>query len=150
MVYAPPSSLCDPKRVQRVGFAKLDRNLVQLPASSTKRGRGVVLEAPGLDQEEIKLFGHEPASKNQHELVRSHSTCIWCWDKPRANLDSQDTPRPGLGRCHHHTPYNIRYVRPREWHPNGSFSRDFQSGIPKLSRVEVSGLWDFIAPRPDL
>jgi hypothetical protein len=46
---APPSSLCDPKRVQRVGFAELVRNLVPLPASSIKRGRGVVLEAPGLD-----------------------------------------------------------------------------------------------------
>jgi hypothetical protein len=46
---APPSSLCDPKKVQRVGFAELDRNLVPLPASSTKRGREVVLEAPGLD-----------------------------------------------------------------------------------------------------
>ncbi len=45
----PPSSLCDPKRVQRVRFAKMVRNLVPLPASSTKRGRGVVLEAPGLD-----------------------------------------------------------------------------------------------------
>jgi len=46
---APPSSLCDPKRVKRVGFAELVRNLVSLPASSTKRGRGVVLEALGLD-----------------------------------------------------------------------------------------------------
>jgi hypothetical protein len=46
---APPSSLCDPKRVQRVGFAEMVRNLVPLPASNTKRGRGVVLEAPGLD-----------------------------------------------------------------------------------------------------
>jgi hypothetical protein len=27
----------------------LVRNLVPLPASNTKRGRGVVLEAPGLD-----------------------------------------------------------------------------------------------------
>ncbi len=46
---APPSSLCDPKRVQRIGFAKMVRNLVPLSASSTKRGRGVVLEALGLD-----------------------------------------------------------------------------------------------------
>jgi hypothetical protein len=46
---APPSSLCDPKRVQRVGFVKLVRNLVPFLVSSTKRGRGVVLEAPGLD-----------------------------------------------------------------------------------------------------
>jgi hypothetical protein len=26
--YAPPSSLCDPKRVQRVGFAEIVKNLV--------------------------------------------------------------------------------------------------------------------------
>jgi hypothetical protein len=45
----PPSSLCDPKKVQRVGFTELDKNLVPFPASSTKRGKGVVLEAPGLD-----------------------------------------------------------------------------------------------------
>jgi hypothetical protein len=48
-VDAPPSSLCDPRRVQRIGFAELVKNLVPLPASSTKRGRGVVLEAPRLD-----------------------------------------------------------------------------------------------------
>jgi hypothetical protein len=46
---APPSSLCDPKRVQRVRFAEMVINLVPLSASSTKRGRGVVLEAPGLN-----------------------------------------------------------------------------------------------------
>ncbi len=83
-------------------------------------------------------------------MIRSHSACIWCWDKPRANSDSQDTPRPGFGRCHHHTPYSILCVRPREWHPNGSFSQDSQSGVPKLSRVGVPGLWDVIAPRPNL
>jgi hypothetical protein len=46
---APPSSLCDPKRVQKVGFAKLVRNLVLLLASNTRKGKGVVLEAPRLD-----------------------------------------------------------------------------------------------------
>jgi hypothetical protein len=49
IIDTPPSSLCDPKRVQKVGFAEMVRNLVPLPTSSTKRGRGVVLEAPGLD-----------------------------------------------------------------------------------------------------
>jgi hypothetical protein len=82
--------------------------------------------------------------------VRSHFACIWCWDKPRANSDSHDTPRPGLGRCHHHTPYNILWVCPREWHSNGSFSRDSRSGVPKLSRFGLQGLWDFVAPRSDL
>jgi hypothetical protein len=49
IIDAPPSSLGDPKRVQRVGFAEMVRNLVPLPASNTKRGRGVVFEASGLD-----------------------------------------------------------------------------------------------------
>jgi hypothetical protein len=87
--------------------------------------------------------------KNQHKLVKTHSACIWCWDKPRANSDSHDTPRPGLGRCHHHTPYSILCVHPREWHPNGSFSRDSQSGVPKLSQVRVPGLWMNITSRPN-
>jgi hypothetical protein len=37
-----------PYVTQRVGFAELVRNLVPLP-TSTKRGRGVVLEASGID-----------------------------------------------------------------------------------------------------
>jgi hypothetical protein len=71
-------------------------------------------------------------------------------DKPRANSDSQDTPQPGLGRCHHHTPYNILYVTPWRGHPNGFLSRDSQSGVPKLSRVGVPGLWTTITSRLDL
>ncbi len=48
-VDTPPSSLRDPKWVQKVEFAEMVKNLVPLPASSTKKGRGVVLEASGLD-----------------------------------------------------------------------------------------------------
>jgi hypothetical protein len=44
-----PKFLMWPKKAQRVGFAEMVRNLVPFPASSTKRGRGVMLEAPGLD-----------------------------------------------------------------------------------------------------
>jgi hypothetical protein len=46
---APPSSLCDPKGSKELDFTEMVRNLVPLPASNTKRGRGVVLEALGLD-----------------------------------------------------------------------------------------------------
>jgi hypothetical protein len=110
----PPSSLCDPKRVQRVGFAELVRNLVPFPASSTKKGRGVE--------------------------VRSHYACIWCWDKPRANSDSHDTPQFGLGGSHHLPPYSILCSSPPRLHPSGYFSRDSQVGVPKLSQLES---WDF-------
>jgi hypothetical protein len=72
--------------------------------------------------------------QNQHKLVRTHSACIWCWDKPRANSDSHDTPRPGLGRCHHHLPYSILYVTPPHPHPSGCLSWDSQNGVSKLSQ----------------
>jgi hypothetical protein len=35
---------------------------------------------------------------------------------------------------------------PRELHPNGTFSRDSQGGVPKLSRVGLPGLWTFTTP----
>ncbi len=35
-------------------------------------------------------------------------------------------------------------------HPNGSFSRDFRSGLPKLSRFGLPGFWTLITLRPEL
>jgi hypothetical protein len=51
---------------------------------------------------------------------------------------------------HHLPPYSILCSSPLRLHPSGSFSRDSQSGVPKLSRLGLLGLWDFVAPRPDL
>ncbi len=65
-------------------------------------------------------------------------------------LDSLDSPRPGLGGSHHLPPYSILCVTPQEPHPNGTFSRDSQRGVPKLSRVKLPGLWTFISPGSDL
>jgi len=61
-----------------------------------------------------------------------------------------DSPRPGLGGSHHLPPYSIICVSTRRLHPNGSFSRDSQVGVPKLSRVGVPGLWTAVAPCPEL
>jgi hypothetical protein len=66
------------------------------------------------------------------------------------NLDSLDSPRPGLGGSHHLPPYNILYSSARRLHPNGFFSRDSQSGVPKLSRFGLPGLWAFITSCPAL
>jgi hypothetical protein len=46
----------------------------------------------------------------------------------------RDRPWPGLGGSHHLPPYNILCTTFRGLHPNGSFSRDSQVGVPKLSR----------------
>ncbi len=42
------------------------------------------------------------------------------------------------------------YSSPRRLHPNGTFSRDFQGGVPKLSRFGLPGLWASITPCSDL
>jgi hypothetical protein len=38
----------------------------------------------------------------------------------------------------------------RRLHSNGSFSRDSQGGVPKLSRFRLLGLWGIITSRPKL
>jgi hypothetical protein len=48
------------------------------------------------------------------------------------------------------SPYSILCSFARMLHPNGSFSRDSQSGVPKLSRFELPRLWEFITSRPGL
>jgi hypothetical protein len=63
---------------------------------------------------------------------------------------TQDSPRPGLEGSHHLPPYSILCSSLPRLHPNDSFSRDSQVGVPKLSRVEVPGLWTVIALRPEL
>jgi len=41
-------------------------------------------------------------------------------------------------------------VTPREPHLNGTFSRDSQGGVSKLSRVGLPGLWTLISPGSNL
>jgi hypothetical protein len=93
---------------------------------------------------------HDPASKTNPKLVRTHYASIWCWDKPRVTLDSLDSPRPRLGGSHHLPSYSILCVAPPRPHPSGYLSRDSQSGIPKLSRFGLPRLWAIITSCPDL
>ncbi len=57
-----------------------------------------------------------------------------------------DSPGPGLEGSHHLPPYSILCSSPPRLHPNGSFSRDSQGGVLKLSWVGVPGLWELISP----
>ncbi len=65
-------------------------------------------------------------------------------------MDSFDSPRPGLGGSHHLPPYSILCVTPPHLHPNGSLSRDSQSGVPNLFRFGLPGLWELITLGSDL
>jgi hypothetical protein len=106
------------------------------PFQSWKPGACYQVSIPQLD------FVRPSSGFHPHDLGARH--------KPRATLDSLDSPRPGLGRSHHLPPYSILCITPREPHPNGTFSRDSQGGVPKLSRVELPGLWTLISPGSNL
>ncbi len=109
-----------------------------------------MLEVPGIRLGRDQGIWSRTCIQNQHELVRSHFACTWCWDQPRANSDSLDSPQPGLGGNHHLPPYSILCSSAQRLHPNGFFSRDSLGGVPKLSRFGLPGLWAFINSRPKL
>jgi hypothetical protein len=75
---------------------------------------------------------------------------VWCSDKPRATLDSQDSSRPGFGGSHHLPPYSIICASPQHLHPNGFLFRDSQGEVPKLSRFRLPLLCGVIILCPDL
>jgi hypothetical protein len=55
-----------------------------------------------------------------------------------------------IGGSHHLPPYSILCISLPHLHPNDTFSQDSQSGVPKLSRFRLPGLWAFITSRSDL
>jgi len=67
-------------------------------------------------------------------VVTSHSGTPLGVGTSHGHFGPRDTPRPGLGGSHHLLPYSILCATFRGLHPNGSFSRDSQVGVPKLSR----------------
>jgi hypothetical protein len=88
--------------------------------------------------------------KQTTHVVSSHSGTPLGVGTSHGHFGPRDTPRPGLGGSHHLPPYSILCVSPRKLHLNGTFCWDSRNGVPKLSRVEVPGLWTTTAPRPEL
>jgi hypothetical protein len=84
---------------------------------------------------------HDLASKTNHKRVSSHSETPLMLGQATGNLDSFDSPRPRFEGSHHLPPYSILCNSPLRLHPNGIFSRGSQSGVPKLSRFALSGIW---------
>ncbi len=120
----------------------------QLPA--LKGVRGVCRKLQDQTRKRDKLLSYSVLHpKPTNKLVITHFAHFQCWDKPRATLDSLDSPRPGFNGSHHLPPYSILCVSPLHLHLNDIFSRDSQSGVPKLSRFRLPGLWAFITSRPD-
>jgi hypothetical protein len=136
------SQVKDSGKREGVGARSLTRN--------TRRVEGRV-GAPGSGLGRVTSLIHllEPGS-NPHKVIKIHFAHFWCCDKPRATLDSLDSLRLGLGGSHHLPPYNILCASSPHLHPNGIFSWDSQSGVPKLSRFGLLRLWAFITSCSDL
>ncbi len=91
-----------------------------------------------------KSITHTNLHKRNNKLVSASLEHFWCIDKPWANMDSQDSSRPGLGRNHHLPPYSILYVWPQDHHPNGILSWDAQVGVLKFPKFGLLQLWGCI------
>ncbi len=52
-----------------------------------------------------------------------------------SNMDTQDSPQPGLGGSHHLPPYSIHCTSPRGLHPNGFSLLGLLSGSPEIVPV---------------
>ncbi len=126
-------------------------SLGHAPNSQHQKGQRGVLRLRDQIRKRDKLFSYSVLHpKPTNKLVRTHFAPFWCWDKPRATLDSLDSPRPGLGGSHHLPPYSILCSSVRRLHPNDTFSRDSQGGVPKLSWFGLPGLWASITSCSDL
>jgi hypothetical protein len=150
--WCAPKFLVRPKKGPTLLKSESSWNLVPLPASSTRGGERGHAESSGIRLGRGTIYlvtwsciQNQPTSW----LVHIRNT-LGVENKPRATLDSLDSPWPELGGSHHLSPYSILCVTPPHLHPNGSFSRDSQSGVLKLSRFGLPGLWAFITSCSDL
>jgi hypothetical protein len=84
---------------------------------------------------------HADMHKSNNKLISAKFEHFWCYDKPKANSNSQDSPWPRLGGSHHLPPYSILCASPRGPYPNGILSRDSQMGVPKFSKLRLLQLW---------
>jgi hypothetical protein len=88
--------------------------------------------------------------KPTKKLVNTHSEHSLCWDKSGETLDPLNSPRPGFGGSHHLPSYSTLCDSPSHLHPNGTFYRDSQSLVSKVSQFGLPGLWVFITSRSNL
>ncbi len=112
----------------KLGFGRRSR----LPA--LERGRGACQKSQDQTRKRDQIIKLESASKTNHKRVSSHSRTPLGVGTSHGHFDTQDSPQPGLGGSHHLPPYSVLCNAPRGLHPNGSFFRDSQVGVPKLSR----------------
>jgi hypothetical protein len=147
---ALPSPLVDPlEGPSTLNYGKLGlEGRSRLPALKGVEGRA---RSPRIRlRRGTSIISFESTSKTNHKWVSSHLRTPLGVGTSHGHLNSLNSSRLKLGGSHHLPPYSILYSSRWRLHPNGSFSRDSQGGVPKLSRVGVLGLWELIFPGSNL
>ncbi len=80
---------------------------------------------------------HMDLYKPNNKLVNAQLEHFWCTNESWANMDSQDSPWPGLARSHHLPLYSILYAWPWGQHPNVIFVSGFPSWSPEILKIEI-------------
>jgi len=83
-------------------------------------------------------------NKPTNKLVNSHSGALLVLGQAMGNPKLTWLTTAWTRGSHHLPPYSILCASPLHLHPNGTFSQDSQSGVPKLSWFGLSRLWAFI------
>ncbi len=114
------------------------------------QGRGLCWESRDQTRKRDQLSLCEFASKNQPREVSLAFGTLLGVGTSHMHLDTQDSPRPGLGGSHHLPPYNIICSSPWRLHPNGTNSWDSRNGLPKwtpeIVLTRLPELWTAITP----
>ncbi len=147
---APPTPWGTQERVPSRRQRKKKRSQGTLPNSQHQRGTGACWSSGIRLGRGTSYSLTRTCIKTNHKVVSPHSGSLLVLGQATGNTDSLDSPRPGLGGSHHLPPYSVLYASPPHLHLNGTFSRDSQSGVPKLSRFGLPGLWAFITSHPNL
>jgi hypothetical protein len=137
----PPSSLMDSLQVQRWRQWK-EKELGRALWLTTLRGRGARWSSGmGLGRlTAIQSLTQAYTNQTTSWLVRSWSTLVHR-RTTRANINSQDSSRPGPKGSHHLPPYSGLCAWPRDQHPNVILSRDSQVWVPKFPKLGFLQLW---------
>jgi hypothetical protein len=76
-------------------------------------------------------------------VVSSHSGTPLGVRTSHGHFGPQESPRPGLGGCHHHPPYSILCDAPPHLHPSATNSRDSRN-CPEIVPGGLLELWTAI------
>jgi hypothetical protein len=95
----------------------------------------------GLGRVTSRSIIHMNMHKPNNKLVSAGLEHFWCTNKPRAYMDSQDSPQPRLKGNHHLPPYSILCASHKAYTQMSFFPRIPKKGVSKFPKLGLLQLW---------